>query len=177
MKQNVMLTIASLLSILLLTLHITDDIVRGISKAESSNIALLILVVFLYGTLVLPERRWGHVIMLLVGLFAAGMPVIHMRGAHYGEIAKSPGGFFFVWTLWALGGLGGFTFILSARGLWSLRRGKPRESNNPNMERPDLEALRRLRPDDGQLFHNLVREGLPTIHSELVVSRLMGPLT
>jgi len=44
-----------------------------------------------------------------------------MRGAHYGEIAKSPGGFFFVWTLWALGGLGGFTFILSVRGLWSLR--------------------------------------------------------
>ena len=29
-------------------------------------------------------------------------------------------------TLWALGGLGGFTFILSARGLWSLRRGQPR---------------------------------------------------
>jgi hypothetical protein len=50
------------------------------------------------------------------------MPVIHMRGAHYGEIAKSTGGFFFVWTLWALGGLGGFTFILSARGLWRLRR-------------------------------------------------------
>jgi hypothetical protein len=64
--------------------------------------------------------------MLLVGLFAAAMPVIHMRGAHYGEIAKSPGGFFFVWTLWALGGLGGFTFILSVRGLWSLRRGQPR---------------------------------------------------
>ena len=51
MKQNVMLTIASLLSILLLTLHITDDIVRGISKAESSNIALAVLVVLLYGTL------------------------------------------------------------------------------------------------------------------------------
>jgi hypothetical protein len=110
----------------LLTLHITDDIVRGISKAESSNIALLVLAVFLYGTLVLPERRSGHVIMLLVGLFAAGMPVIHMRGAHYVEIAKSPGGFFFVWTLWALGGLGGFTFILAARGLWGLRRGQPR---------------------------------------------------
>jgi hypothetical protein len=64
--------------------------------------------------------------MLLVGLFAAGMPVIHMRGAHYGEIAKSIGGFFFVWTLWALGALGGLTFILSARGLWSLRHGQPR---------------------------------------------------
>jgi len=126
MKHSVLLTIASLLSILLLTLHITDDIVRGISKAESSNIALLVLVVLLYGTLVLPERRSGHVIMLLVGLLAAAMPVMHMMGAHYGEIAKSPGGFFFVWTLWALGGLGGLTFILSARGLWSLRRGEPR---------------------------------------------------
>ena len=123
MKDSVRLTIASLLSILLLTLHITDDIVRGISKAEPANIALLVLVVFLYGTVVLAERRSGHVIMLLLGVFAAAMPVIHMRGAHYDEIAKSTGGFFFVWTLWALGGLGGFTFILSARGLWSLRRG------------------------------------------------------
>jgi len=121
MKPNLMLVVTSLLSILLLTLHVTDDIVRGISKAESSNIALLVLTVFLYGTLVLSERRSGHVIMLLVGLFAAAMPVIHMRGVHYGEIAKSTGGFFFVWTLWALGGLGGVTFILAARGLWNLR--------------------------------------------------------
>ena len=126
LKHTPMLTVASLLSILLLTLHIADDIVRGISKAESSNIALLVLAVFLYGTLVLRERRSGHVIMLLVGLFAAAMPVMHMRGTHYGEIAQSPGGYFFVWTLWALGGLGGFTLILSARGLWEMRRGRPR---------------------------------------------------
>jgi hypothetical protein len=106
-EQNVMLTIASLLSILLLTLHITNDIVRGISKAEPSNIALAVPVVLLYGTLVLGQRRSGYVMMLLVGLFAEATPVIHMRDAHYGEIAKSPGGFFFVWTLWALGGLGG----------------------------------------------------------------------
>jgi hypothetical protein len=124
MKPHVMLVVTSLLSILLLTLHVTDDIVRGISKAESSNIALLVLTVFLYGTLALAERRSGHVIMLLVGLFAAAMPVIHMRGVHYGEIAKSSGGFFFVWTLWALGGLGGVTVILAVRGLWNLRRGQ-----------------------------------------------------
>jgi biotin transporter BioY len=126
MKPHAILVVASLLSILLLTLHITDDIVRGISMAEPANTALLVLAVLLYGTLVLPERRSGHVIMLLVGLFAAGMPVIHMRGAHYGEIARSAGGFFFVWTLWALGGLGGFTLLLSARGLWNLRRGQPK---------------------------------------------------
>jgi biotin transporter BioY len=123
MKPNAVLVVTSLLSILLLTLHVTDDIVRGISKAEPSNIALIVLALLLYGTLVLPERRSGHAIMLLVGFFAAGMPVIHMRGAHYGEIAKSSGGFFFVWTLWALGALGGVTFVLSARGLWRLQRG------------------------------------------------------
>jgi hypothetical protein len=124
-KHNLILVVTSLLSILLLTLHITDDIVRGISKAESSNTALVVLVVLLYGTIALAERRSGHVIMLLVGLLAAAMPVMHMGGTHYPDIAKSAGGFFFVWTLWALGGLGGLTFVLSAGGLWGLRRNQP----------------------------------------------------
>jgi hypothetical protein len=122
MKPAVLLPISSLLSILLLTLHVTDDIVRGISKAEPANTALVVLVILLYGTLVLAERRLGHVIMLIVGLFAAAMPVMHMRGAHYPDIAKSHGGFFFVWTLWSLGGLGGLTMVLAIQGLWNLRR-------------------------------------------------------
>jgi len=121
-----LLKVTSLLSLVLLTLHVTDDIVRGISKAESSNTALVVLVIFLYGTLVLADRRSGHVIMFLVGLLAAIIPVMHMRGSHYPEIAASTGGFFFVWTLWALAGLGGVTMILSVRGLWSLRRGGTR---------------------------------------------------
>lgn len=133
MKRNDMLTIASLLSILLLMLHVTDDIVRGISKAEPANIfGVAIFVVLLYGPLMLAERRSGYVIMLLGGIFAAGMPVMHMRGAHYGEIAKSSGGFFFIWTLFALGVTGVFSFILSARGLWSLRSGQStHESRRP----------------------------------------------
>jgi len=94
MKNNTLLRITALLSILLLTLHVTDDIVRGISKAEQSDTALVVLAIFLYGTLVLAERRSGHVIMLLMGLFAAAMPALHMRGLHYPEIAKSAGGFF-----------------------------------------------------------------------------------
>ena len=126
MKENAILVVTCLLSILLATLHVTDDIVRGISRAEPSNVALIVLVVFLYGTLLLAGRRSGYVIMLLVGLFAAAMPVLHMRGVRYSEIARSAGGFFFVWTLWALGGLGGLTFALSARGLWRLRPGQPR---------------------------------------------------
>src|SRR5260370_38926337 len=99
MKQNVMLTIASLLSILLLTLHITDDIVRGISKAEPSNIALAVIVGLLYGTLVLAERRSGYVIMLLVGLFAAVMLVIHVRGPPSGKIANYTRCVLFIWSI------------------------------------------------------------------------------
>lgn len=125
MNHNKTLVISSLLSILLLTIHVTEDIVRGISKAEPANIALAVLVVLLYGTLILGERRSGHIIMLLVGLLAVAMPVMHMRGAHYPDIAASSGGYFFVWTLWALGGLGGLTFVLAASGLWTLRRGRP----------------------------------------------------
>jgi len=36
MKHNVMLTIASLLSILFMTFHLTDDIIRGIEPGGAS---------------------------------------------------------------------------------------------------------------------------------------------
>ena len=133
MKHNVMLTIASLLSILLLTFHLTDDIIRGMEPGTISNFsAVPILVVWLYGTLVLAERRSGYVIILLGSLLASGIPVIHMMGAGVGgAIAKSSGAFFFIWTLIALGVTGVFSVILSARGLWSLQWGQPRQSNSP----------------------------------------------
>ena len=89
-------------------------------------VGVLILVVWLYGTLVLAERRSGYVVILLGSLLGSVVPVVHMRGAGVGgEIAKSSGGFFFVWTLIALGVTAIFSVILSARGLWSLRRGQP----------------------------------------------------
>jgi hypothetical protein len=127
MKPNALLTITSLLSILLMSLHITDDIVRGISPAAPDNVgAVVIFVVWLIGTLALPERRLGYVITFLGGLFAAAMPVLHMTGARYGAIAKSSGGFFFVWTLIVVGATGTFAMILSARALWVLRPGRSR---------------------------------------------------
>jgi hypothetical protein len=127
MKQNVMLTIASLLSILLLSFHFTDDIVRGMDKARPANlIVVAILVVLLYGTLMLAGRRSGYIITLLGGIAAAGMPVIHLRGTGIVNVVKSSGGFFFLWTLFALGVTGVFSIILSVSGLWNLRRGKSR---------------------------------------------------
>jgi len=123
MRHNVILTITSLLSVLLLTFHLADDIAHGIEPGGLSNYTgVLILVVWLYATLVLAERRSGYVILLLGSLLGAGVPIIHMMGKGVGEIAKSSGGFFFVWTLLALGVTAIFTFILSVHGLWSLRR-------------------------------------------------------
>lgn len=126
-KHSVMLTIASLLSILLLLLHVADDIVLGMDKARpATNIALAVVAILLYGTLVSAGRRWGYVSTLLVGIFAAGMPAIHLRGTGIGNIAKSGGGLFFLFTLFALGALGGFGIILSVRGLWNPQWGEAR---------------------------------------------------
>jgi len=129
MKRNLMLTITSLLLILLFAFHWVDDIVRGFSPGGVSGLGgILILVVLLYGTLVLGERRSGHIIMLIGSIGGLGVLVIHMRGAGLvgGRIAHSTGVFFWVWTLIALGTTSAFSLILSARGLWSLRRGQPR---------------------------------------------------
>jgi hypothetical protein len=124
MKQNVILTTASVLSILLFTFHLADDIVRGMEPGTLSNLtAVPIFVVWLYGTLALAGRRSGYIITLLGGLFSLVVPLAHMRGKGVGlasSIANSSGHFFFVWTLIAIGVTGLFSAILSARGLWGL---------------------------------------------------------
>src|SRR3989475_8239817 len=125
MKNSVMLTITSLLLLLFLTFHLADDIRRGFEPGGLSNlvVTVLISVVWLYGILVLAERRSGYIIKFLLSLFSLVVPVVHMKGRGVGvtsRIANSSGHFFFVWTLIAIGVLGLFSAILSARGLWSL---------------------------------------------------------
>lgn len=100
------------------------------------------MVVWLYGAVVLAERRSGYIIILLGSLLSLVVPIIHMKGKGVGVasgIANSSGGFFFTWTLFALGVTGLFSVILSVRGLWSLPWRRPRKSNNPNTERPVAE--------------------------------------
>ena len=120
MKQNVTLTIASLLSILFTTLHLAGDIVRGMEPGTLSDLIVLpILVVWLYGTLALAGKRSGYVIILIGSLLGLLVPVIHMEGAGVGgAIAKSSGAFFFIWILLALGVTALFSVVLSVRGLW-----------------------------------------------------------
>jgi len=130
MKRDVTLTVTSLLSILFFTFHLADDIVRGMEPGTLANLpAVPIFVFWMYGTLVLAQRRSGYIITLLGGLFALVAPLAHMRGKGVGvtsSIAHSSGHFFFVWTLIAIGVTGLFSAILSTHGLWSLRQGKSR---------------------------------------------------
>lgn len=121
MKQNLMLTIASLLSVLFITVHTADDIVRGMEPGTLFDLIVVpILAVWLYGTLVLAGRPSGYIIVLLGSLVGLLVPVIHFEGKGVGgAIAQSSGGFFFIWLLFALGISSLFSVMLSVRGLWA----------------------------------------------------------
>lgn len=126
MKHQVTLTIASLVSILLFSLHWADEVARGLEPGTVSAVGgLLILAVWLSATLVFAERRLGLVFILLGSILASGVPVLHMqgRGLVGGSYANASAMFFWVWTNIALGASGMLSFVLSARALWTLRRG------------------------------------------------------
>ena len=120
MKPNVLLIIASLVTLLLMTFHMTHDVLLQVEGAVKYPIPVIIFVVWLYGTLMMPDRVVGLIIMLLGGLIGAGMIVTHSKGL----IVHQNGGFFFVWTMFAIATTGWFTAILAARGLWETLRAR-----------------------------------------------------
>src|SRR5262245_66271901 len=96
-KDRLTWTITSLLSIVLLTFHLTEDIVRGFEAGKVPNYGgVLILAIWLYGTLVLAGRRSGYVIVLFGSLLGSGVPLLHLMGAGLvgGRIAHSSRKFF-----------------------------------------------------------------------------------
>lgn len=126
MNNDRLLIIASVLSILFMTFHGAQDTLRaraGTAEAVGATfLAVPILVIWLYGTLVLTGRRSGYIIVIVESLFALSMPAIHMGPSlTRGDV---PGGaFLFVWTLMALGVTAMFSVILAARGLRTLQAG------------------------------------------------------
>jgi hypothetical protein len=84
---------------------------------------VFIFVVFLCGTLLLPGRRAGYIIIFLGSVLGLVIPVVHMKGTRGvigGEIGNSSEAFIFVWGLLAMGITATFSIILSARALLSL---------------------------------------------------------
>jgi len=102
----------------------TDDIVRGISKADPQTPHC--------SSSGLPVRDARARRTAIGARHHAARRVVrgrHARHPHEGGTLRrdrqSTGGFFFVWRS-GRSAARGFTFILSARGLWSLRRGQPK---------------------------------------------------
>jgi hypothetical protein len=131
MEHKLTLTITSLLSILFMSFHLADEVARGLESGKlSTQVGVLILVVWLYGTLALPGRRSGYVILLLGAIFGSGVPVLHMTGAGLagGRIAGTSGVPFWVWTLYAMGATANLSLILSIRALWRMRSSQLRQA-------------------------------------------------
>jgi hypothetical protein len=127
MKPSVLLTATTMITALFLTLHVADDIARGMDTIGLySLIVILVLGLWLYGTLVLSGRRWGYILQLLLSFIGLGVVIIHLRGAHMGQIAVSSGGVLFVWTLFVLGTTSFLSMLLCVHGLLALPKGQPR---------------------------------------------------
>jgi len=126
MKPVHVLTITALLSVLLGSFHLADDVVLRIEPGGSSNyIGIVITAVYLYAVFMLPNRRSAHAIVLLFSIGGAGVPYLHMQGVGMvgGRAANSTHMFFWVWTIMALGMTTIVSAVLAANGLWNLRHG------------------------------------------------------
>ena len=123
MKPGVLLIGTTLITAVFLTLHVSDDIARGMDTIGLHTlIAILVFGLWLYGALVLSGRRSGYILQVLLAIVGLGVVVIHLKGAHMGQIARSSGGVLFVWTLFALGTTSFMSMLLCVQGLWSLRK-------------------------------------------------------
>jgi hypothetical protein len=133
MRRTSVLITLSLLAIVLLSLHLTDDIVFGTDRSPTASVVTIaVLAIWLYGALVLAQRRSGLLIMLLgsvAGIVVFTVHVSRAGGLSAGTLAVSSGTFFFVWTLLALAVTSVLSAILSAHGLWDLRRSKAPKSD------------------------------------------------
>ncbi|HUL70613.1 MAG TPA: hypothetical protein VLT17_10330 [Gemmatimonadales bacterium] len=132
MKPRVTLTITSLLSAILFSLHWADEVARGLEPGTTQGVGgFLILAVWLSATLVFADRWWGLVIILLAAILASGVPILHMQGKGWVEGRYGTGSvmFFWVWTNIALGVTGMLSLVLSVRALWSLRSGRRGEAS------------------------------------------------
>ena len=122
MKPRNMLIVASLITLLFMIVHLTQDVMHQPDGTNKIPIPIVIFAVWLYGTLMLSDRILGYIIMLFGGLIGAAMIILHSKGI----VISNSGGFFFVWTLFVLSTTGWFTMILAAREIWMTLRSRRR---------------------------------------------------
>lgn len=122
MTRHELLGATSLFSALLLSLHISQDIVFGFDRAGLNHlVGVGILLVIVCGAVLLRGRVVGTVIMLLGGVMAAGMLPLHMRNGLRAEFLERSGALLFIWTLYVLGVNGAFSIIVAVLALRNRR--------------------------------------------------------
>jgi hypothetical protein len=122
----------SLLTLLFLTLHFTDDVLRkssGMDKPGFSGLfVVLVLVAWLYSILRLEGRRAGYIVGLLGSFMASFIALGHLTGVggdtFVTEIADSTGAFF-VWAVFALAVTGLTALVFSAMLLFRPTTAQP----------------------------------------------------
>jgi hypothetical protein len=126
MKHDTVLIVLSLLNAHFFGLHLTGDIVFGIEAGgREILVGVLILAVYLYGAVGLPDRLAGYIILLLGGLGSAALPVLHTMGRPLGDrFGQLPGGFLFIWTLLTVGATGLVAVVMSVQAIWRLRQSR-----------------------------------------------------
>ena len=126
MNLNRTLTVTSLLTILFLTFHLSDEITRGMEQGRLNMvIPIFVLAAWAYGAVALAGRRSGYIIMLLGAIIGTGVPILHMSGAAglvSSRIANSRAAFFWVWQNFTLCVISAFSLMLAVRELWRFKR-------------------------------------------------------
>ena len=127
MNNDALLRTTSLLAVLLATLHVADDVVRGFEPPGLGNLSGIgLFTLWAYAALVLVGKRSGYVLLMLGSLLAMVMPLAHFRGRGVIRIIETDGALLFTWTLLLLGVLGSISLLLAGHGLWVARSGRDR---------------------------------------------------
>ncbi|MGQ0798545.1 MAG: hypothetical protein ACT4NL_00330 [Pseudomarimonas sp.] len=139
MKNDTLLALLSITAVWLTSCHLADDIMRGFEPSGIENLrGIAILSVWFIATLMWVDwrgacygrrrRALGYTVVLLGSLLALVIPALHFSGRGVAEVIPTAGGYFFIWTLWALGITGGACLMFALLGFWSLRRPEPMRS-------------------------------------------------
>jgi hypothetical protein len=125
MPHDRTLLVTSLISIFLVLLHTSDDIVRGFEPGGLKHAQTICTMgLWMYGTVALRGRRSGYILMLLGAMLGTLVSIAHMLGPGLvgGRVAHTDGLLLWVFTPLLLGVNAIVSVALAAQGLWSLRR-------------------------------------------------------
>lgn len=123
MKPEKMAAALALLLMTLVAMHLASDMVYGYEPpTQRTLIAIPFAALWLYATLILAGSRSGYILLLIGGLLAAVVPMVHMSGNGVREaVVKSDGGYFFLLTLVALAMASAVSVLHSFHGLVRLK--------------------------------------------------------